>query len=108
MYPDTIPWKVLSATASVGAFTPEWELDQVPLSSEETRSFTIVIDFATCFEGVPVIHLGLTGFDADQRDSPRLSLSAVDITPHGFTAVVSTWATTRLYSVEFNWLAIGA
>jgi hypothetical protein len=55
-----------------------------------------------------VVQLGLTGFDIDQRDTARLSLKAADITPTGFMAEVWTWANTRVYAVEFNWLAIGA
>lgn len=108
MYPDTIPWKVLSATASAGVLTPDWNLDVVPPSFGDARNFTLDVLFAAPFESVPVVQLGLTGFDADQRDSTRLSITAADITPSGFQVVITTWATTRLYAVEFNWLAIGA
>jgi hypothetical protein len=52
--------------------------------------------------------LSLTGFDLDQRESGRISLKAGAITRFGFQATISTWSTTRVYAVEFNWLAIGA
>lgn len=66
------------------------------------------IAFASRFAAVPVVQLGLSGFDLDQRDSARLTLKAVNITESGFTAVISTWAASRVFAVEFNWLAIGA
>lgn len=64
--------------------------------------------FDAPFSSVPVVQLGLTGFDIDQRDTARVSLKAAAITPTGFSAEVWTWANTRVYAVEFNWLAIGA
>ena len=60
------------------------------------------------FDSVPVVQLGLTGFDLDQRDSARVSLKATQVTPTFFQAEVWIWAGTRVYSVEFHWLAIGA
>ena len=51
---------------------------------------------------------------ADRRDvrfahrSGRITLQAENITATGFEAVISTWAGTRVFAVEFNWLAIGA
>jgi hypothetical protein len=50
----------------------------------------------------------MDGFDIEQRDSRRITLKAEQVCEAGFQAVVSTWASTRVYAVEFNWLAIGA
>jgi len=55
-----------------------------------------------------VVHLGLTGFDLDQRDSSRLILRATEISTTGFVVEIATWRDTRVYSVEFSWLALGA
>jgi H-type lectin domain len=55
-----------------------------------------------------VVHLGLTGFDLDQRDGNRLSLRATEIGTASFVAEIATWRETRAYSVEFCWLALGA
>jgi hypothetical protein len=54
-----------------------------------------------------VVQLGLTGFDMDQRESSRITLKAENITESGFQAVISTWASSQVFAVEFNWLAIG-
>ena len=101
-----IPWNVLSSDIGVGILTPGWNLDAAGL--DEPRSFTLPVVFAAEFSSVPVVHLGLTGLDVDQRDSSRVTLKAEDITPAGFRAVISTWSGSRVFAVEFNWLAIGA
>ncbi len=108
MHSATLPWKVLSSHAGVGILTEGWTLDTVCAETGDTRSFTTEIAFATPFDSIPVVQLGLTGFDLDQRDSARITLKAENITAGGFLAVISTWAATRVFAVEFNWLAIGA
>lgn len=73
----------------------------------DTRTFITDIAFASSFSSVPVVQLGLTRFDLDQRDSARITLKAENISTTGFQAVISSWAATRVFAVEFNWLAIG-
>ena len=103
------PWKSLSASLQLGVLTENWNLASPATdSSEDARVFRFTIYFAAPFDAPPVVHLGLTGFDFDQRDSNRLALRAVEITPAGFVVEVSTWRETRVYSVEFSWLALGA
>ncbi len=110
MHPVPIPWKVLSSAVGAGILTPGWNLaDEVEKPhADESRTFVVEIVFATPFDTTPVVQLGLTGFDMDQRDSGRVTLKPGLITPQGFTASITTWAATRLYAVEFHWLAIGA
>jgi hypothetical protein len=103
------PWKTLSATVHIGRLTNGWTLESRPAEyRDEVRVFRFPVRFDTPFKAPPVVHLGLTGFDIDQRDTSRLLLSAKDITKHGFTAEVVTWRETRVYSVAFSWLALGA
>ena len=83
-------------------------LDTVGTEADDVRTFRTAVVFATPFASIPVVQLGLTGFDLDQRDSGRITLQAENITATGFEAVISTWAGTRVFAVEFNWLAIGA
>jgi len=110
MQSPSVPWKVLSSVVGAGILTEGWHLAEAVAdpSPEESRSFIVEVAFASPFTSIPVVHLGLTGFDMDQRDSGRLTLKVESITPDGFTASVSTWSATRLYAVEFNWMAIGA
>ena len=108
MHSAALPWKVLSSHAGVGVLTEGWSLDKVSAETDDVRTFITEIAFATPFDSIPVVQLGLTGFDLDQRDSARITLKAENITATGFQAVISTWAATRVFAVEFNWLAIGA
>jgi hypothetical protein len=108
MYSSSVPWNILSANVSVGLLTEGWNLAETSESdSEDMRTFKVEVPFASMFMEPPVVHLGLTGFDIDQRDSGRISLKAEAITEFGFQAVISTWSTTRVYAVEFSWVAIG-
>jgi hypothetical protein len=108
MQSSPVPWNVLSSCLGVGILTPGWNLDTVDSGSAEPRSFSVPVVFASEFSSIPVVHLGLTGLDVDQRDSARITLKAENISPSGFEAVISSWADSRVFAVEFNWLAIGA
>lgn len=105
----TSPWNVLSSHVAAGVLTDGWSLDTVDHENAESlRCHRVPVQFATPFTSPPVVQLGLTGFDLDQRDSARLSVRAEEITAGGFEAVISTWAETRVYGVDFQWFAIGA
>jgi hypothetical protein len=103
-----LPWKSLSASLQVGVLTEGWNLAE-PLAddTEDARVFRFAVFFAAPFEAAPVVQLGLTGFDIDQRDGHRLTIRASEITNVGFIAEISTWRETRVYSAEFSWLAVG-
>jgi hypothetical protein len=108
MYPSSVPWNVLSANVGVGLLTEGWNLAEAgAFDPGDVRTFTVEVTFAFFFTSPPVVHLGLTGFDIDQRDSGRITLKATAINELGFQAVISTWASTRIYAVVFSWVAIG-
>lgn len=103
------PWKSLSATVHVGQLTKDWNLATPPPEyRDELRAFRFKVNFSAAFDAPPLVHLGLTGLDIDQRDTSRVNLTATEITKTGFTAVITTWRETRVYSVAFSWLALGA
>jgi len=108
MYSAHIPWNLLPATHGAGVLTPGWNLADPVTLPEESRFFGVDVAFVSPFASLPVVHLGLTGFDIDQHESARLTVKVGQITESGFQAVISTWSTTRVYAVEFSWLAIGA
>ena len=103
-----IPWNVLCADVGVGILTEGWNLADGVEVGDVGRSFVVPVTFAVPFAAVPVVQLGLSGFDIDGRDSGRITLKAASVSADGFSAVISTWAGTRVYAVEFHWLAIGA
>ena len=102
------PWKCLSASIQIGVLTEGWNLSDPPADgAEDARTFRCTVVFNVPFDSPPLVHLGLSGFDVDWRDSSRVSARAVDITASTFVAEVTTWRETRVYCVELNWLAIG-
>jgi hypothetical protein len=103
------PWKSLSATVQVGTLTNGWTLATPPTKDhDQPRVFRFAVHFSAPFTAPPVVHLGLAGFDIDQRDASRLTLTAKEISKTGFIAEFATWRETRVYSAVFNWLALGA
>lgn len=103
-----LPLKVVSASVSLGTETKGWTLDEPASEGDPERSFLCDVYFEVPFSQTPVVQLGVTGFDIDQCSSSRLKLSAESITGAGFQAKVTTWRSSRIYSVEFHWLAIGS
>jgi hypothetical protein len=105
---DYLPLNILSASLVLGAETEGWTLADPAEEEEEPRVFLFEVYFSTPFVNPPVVHLGLTGFDIDRCSSARVSLTAEAITCEGFTARISTWRSSRVYSVECNWMAVGS
>lgn len=101
-------WKVLSASVSASVLTEGWNLATLGADVEEIRRFSIPVVFDAPFQVPPVVQIGLTLFDIDQRDSGRLSVTAESITESGFEIVFTTWSSTRVYAASASWLAVGA
>lgn len=108
MQTSSVPWQVLSSNVGVGILTEGWNLHVAdPTNEDVARCFIVPVLFATSFSSVPVVQVGLTGFDMDQRESSRISLRTENITEFGFEASIWTWSSSCVFAVEFNWLAIG-
>ncbi|MCP5548393.1 MAG: hypothetical protein H7A50_13575 [Akkermansiaceae bacterium] len=90
-----------SASVSAGLANKDWSLDTPPDDPETPRSYQIDVAFAASFAAPPVVHLGLCGFDSDQRDSTRISIRPTDITCGGFGSRYRP-SVTRLYGVEIS------
>jgi hypothetical protein len=95
-----------SAIVEFDQFTPEWTLAQES-AQEEPRTFVSGVRFDAPFSNTPIVHVGLSGFDIDQRDSARISVCAEAITSIGFDLRIKTWQNTRVYKVEVSWIALG-
>lgn len=110
---ELVPWKMLSGSEGLGVLTPGWLLaEQREEKDGDAESGARIqvyqVAFANSFSSIPVLSLGLTGFDLDPHTGSRISLAAENICPHGFDVRITTWRDTRVYSVEFSWLAIGS
>lgn len=102
------PLKTLSATVCIGQETDGWNPDEPADEDSSDRRFRWDVWFDTPFATPPVIQLGLTGFDCGRCSSNRLRLAVVSVTETGFQVALSTWRDSRVYSADFQWLAIGS
>jgi hypothetical protein len=108
-YTDLIPLKMCSATVTLDQYQSGWSLAEVESnSSPEPRSFEYYIGFDNPFSNIPVIHAGIAGFDIDNQDTNRMSLSVKEVSNSGFKVVIQTWMHTRIYMVEISWIALGS
>ncbi|MET0089937.1 MAG: H-type lectin domain-containing protein [Candidatus Thiodiazotropha sp.] len=113
MYNDNIssglvPFRMCSATVSLDQFVTGWTLARFEGKADpQPRAFEQWIDFSTPFSNLPLVQLGVVGFDIDNRDTARLKVRAERITANGFMLVIETWRHTRVYGAEVSWLAIG-
>lgn len=97
-----------SAVATLNQHLPDWNLADVePESASEPRYFSFDVMFDNPFSNVPLVQLGISGFDIDNNDSNRLSVRADEISHKGFKIVIETWLHTRVYKVEVSWIALG-
>ena len=105
---DSLPLKTLSSSVCIGHETEGWNLDTPAKDLDADRTFDFEVEFASPFFSPPVVNVGLTGFDIDQCSSSRLRLTLVAITETGFRVQLSTWRDSRVYSADFQWIAIGS
>lgn len=108
MSDSCLPPKVISSSVCPGIETEGWNLDRPASEADPARRFLFDVSFDSPFATPPVVHLGVTGFDIDQCSSSRLGLHAVAITETGVRAELRTWRSSRVYSVDFEWIAIGS
>lgn len=74
MNSNFLPLNIISSSVEVGIKTEGWNLAASGSNPDEPRSFTAHVSLVSPFAIAPVLHLGLAGLDADQRDSTRVSL----------------------------------
>ena len=103
-----LPMKMSSAIVSLGQHSPGWTLANIDeKSARQSRRFVSKVVFESPFCYIPVVHVGIAGFDIDHRDSARVSVSAAAISANGFNIVLQTWQNSCIYKVEVSWLALG-
>lgn len=113
MYPDYdgttfVPLTMRSAVIELDQSIPNWQLAQPgDGDAAQAREFRTYISFELAFANVPMVHVGLSGFDIDNRDTARLTVRAENIGQAGFDLVLSTWMGTRVYRADVGWIALG-
>jgi hypothetical protein len=102
------PFSFLAGTEVLGTATEGWNLDQLPVHGGPDRSARVLVTFAQPFNGVPLVHLGITGLDVCNKDAARVTVATANVTAQGFEIVVTTWLDSRLWRTQVSWLAIGS
>jgi hypothetical protein len=103
--PDLLPLSVCSSITKYSCDDEGFALHVAEGDGE--RVFRARVDFTVAFAVVPLVHVGLAGFDIDRDDTARLHVRAEAITTSGFDVVLTTWRRTRVYGATVSWLAIG-
>jgi hypothetical protein len=106
MNAPVVPLSILAGNNRFDASSDGWSL-LGKSGADEARIFVGRVRFEQPFATAPVVHLGLAGFDISERDCSRLRVSAVDITPEGFSVQAQTWLGTEVWSIDVSWLALG-
>ncbi len=104
---DLMPVKMLASTLETGQLAGDWTLAGNGPGEDGLRRYEQSVVFEAPFSRLPVVQVGLIGFDIDNCGSARLGVRVADITPNGFTVVLETWRDTRVYGVKVSWLALG-
>ena len=103
-----VPLRMSSAIISLEQFDDGWILARFEAAADpEPKRYERWISFEAPFSNVPLVQVGLAGFDIDNRDTARLKLRAERITRNGFMLVIETWRHTRIYGADVSWLALG-
>ena len=63
--------------------------------------------FSEGFKSLPVVMVGITMWDLDQKSNQRSDISAENITLTGFDIVFRTWGDTRVARIRADWTAMG-
>jgi hypothetical protein len=100
------PLNLLSGIEALGNTLDGWTLDHTSGFTED-RQFRHKVLFDRAFGAVPVVHIGITGFDISNHDSARLTATVAGISLDGFEIVLSTWLNSRIWRVDVSWIAIG-
>ena len=98
-------------TGTVGGMYFEdksWTTDTInPGNSRTVRKY---IPFKSEFKNAPKVFVSLRGIDMDKNFNTRFNIYAdtLTITNKGFELIISTWADTKIYYADANWMAVEA
>lgn len=76
-------------------------------TGEGPRQLRHAVVFDEAFKTRPMIQVGMSMWDMDQKTNQRADIKAEDITATGFTIVFRTWGDTRIARIRADWFALG-
>jgi len=71
------------------------------------RECIVPVRFKEKFRDAPIVHVGLSMWDMDQKTNARADISAENVSESGFEIVFRTWGDTRIARVRASWTAFG-
>lgn len=71
------------------------------------RELRHAVAFSEAFRRAPVVQVGISMWDMDQKTNIRADISSDKVRPEGFEIVFRTWSDTRIARIRADWLAIG-
>ncbi len=77
-------------------------------TGQGSRDSRHVVKFKDKFVEPPVVMVGISMWDLDQKTNSRADISAENVTEAGFHLVFRTWGDTRVARIRADWTAIGA
>ncbi|MEX5728372.1 hypothetical protein Ga0609869_001725 [Rhodovulum iodosum] len=86
----------------------DFEHDGVMWTGTGPRASRTPVRFSQSFRAPPVVYVGISMWDLDQKTNQRADISAENVTEDGFDVVFKTWADTRVARIRADWMAIGA
>lgn len=107
MSTGVLPLSFAAGAARYDEAQAGWELLETHLGGNGVRTFTGRVEFERTFNSPPIVQIGITGFDIDNRDNARLNVGITNVDVTGFDVELRTWLNTRIWSVDLNWFAIG-
>lgn len=85
----------------------DFQHDGVMWTGTGPRETRATVRFAEPFRMPPVVTVGISLWDLDQRTNPRADISADNVTESDFEIVFKTWGDTRIARIRADWMAIG-
>lgn len=74
-------------------------------SGSGPRLYDSYVLFKQPFPVTPEITICIYAFDTAHNNNVRITCSAKDITPYGFTIRAETWGDSCIYSIGMRWIA---
>lgn len=76
-------------------------------TGEGPRQLRHDVQFDEPFKSTPLVQVGMSMWDMDQKTNQRADISSEDISALGFTIVFRTWGDTRIARIRADWFALG-
>jgi len=86
----------------------DFEHDGEMWTGEGPREFRVGVSFKDGgFTDLPMVQVGMSMWDLDQKTNQRVDIAAENITRVGFDIVFRTWGDTRVARIRADWIAMG-